>query len=60
MEELVILDYNTCEVWLYTLPRFGMIESEIEDYIDSLGFRLSDISWMASGHSIKLNDERTN
>ena len=56
--EIVILDYCTGKVYLYTLPWLTDDSTKIEDYIDSLGFRLSEIEWMGCGHHIEINDYR--
>lgn len=56
--EIVILDYCTGQVYFYTLPWLTDDSTKIEDYIDSLGFRLSEIEWMGYGHHIEINDYR--
>lgn len=58
MSQVCILDYSISGVFLWDLPKDDMTSSEIENYIDSLGFRLSDISWMAADENIELYDER--
>lgn len=55
MEEVIVLDYVTGEVWIYTLPKLQM--EEVEDWLDSMGHRLSDCEWMIGQH-ININDER--
>lgn len=57
MDELIILDYNNGEVYLYTLPRLHMSDDEIEDWIDSMDFNIDDINWMVN-KNIVINDER--
>lgn len=57
MEEVVLLDYATGEVWIYKLPRLQMMEGEVEDWLDSMGHHLSDCEWML-GSQIIINDER--
>lgn len=58
INEIVILDYCTGEVYFYTLPWLTDDSSKIEDYIDSLGFHLSEVEWMGCGQHIKINDYR--
>ena len=48
MDEVILLDYATNEVWVYKLPRFHMIDEEIEDWLDSMGHYLPDCEWMST------------
>ena len=57
MDDIIILDYSNSEVYIYTLPRLNMYDSEIEDWLDSMSFDLSNINWMVS-KNIVINDER--
>lgn len=57
MEEIVVLDYCDGSVWIYRLPRLQMTNEEVEDWLDSMGYRLSDCEWMIGTH-IYINDER--
>ena len=57
MDDIIILDYSNSEVYIYTLPRLQMYDSEIEDWLDSMSFDLSNINWMVS-KNIVINDER--
>ena len=57
MDDTIILDYSNSEVYIYTLPRLQMYDSEIEDWLDSMSFDLSNINWMVS-KNIVINDER--
>lgn len=58
MDNIIILDYSNSEVYIYTLPRLNMYDSEIEDWLDYMDFSLSNISWMVS-KNIVINDERS-
>lgn len=60
MEELIVLDYNKGEVLIYTLLKMNMLDEEIEDYIDSMDFNVSDCEWMINKHGITINDQRNN
>lgn len=57
MKEIILLDYATGEVWIYKLPNLQMIDEEIEDWLDSMGYYLPDCEWMVSQH-INIHDER--
>lgn len=57
MEEVILLDYATGEVWVYKLPNFQMTDEEIEDWLDSMGHYLPDCEWMAGQH-IYIRDDR--
>jgi hypothetical protein len=57
MDEVILLDYATNEVWVYKLPRLHMIDEEIEDWLDSMGHYLPDCEWMVGQH-IYIKDER--
>lgn len=43
MEELVILDYSTCEIHLYKVKADEDVD---ESYIENLGHKSSCCSWM--------------
>ena len=58
MDNIIILDYSNSEVYIYTLPRLNMYDSEIEDWLDYMDFSLSNINWMVS-KNIVINDERS-
>ena len=45
------------EVYIYTLPRLNMYDSEIETWLGYMDFNLDDISWMVNKNII-INDER--
>lgn len=51
MDDIIVLDYSN------TLPRLQMYDSEIEDWLDSMSFDLSNINWMVN-KNITINDER--
>ena len=57
MDDIIILDYSNSEVYIYTLPRLQMYDSEREDWLDSMSFDLSNINWMVN-KNITINDER--
>lgn len=57
MDDIIILDYSNGKVYIYTLPRLNMYDSEIETWLDYMGFNLNDINWMVNPN-IKINDER--
>lgn len=52
MDDIIVLDYSNGKVYIYTLPRLQMYDSEIEDWLD-----LSNINWMVN-KNITINDER--
>ena len=52
-----MLDYSNGKVYIYTLPRLQMYDSEIEDWLDSMSFDLGNINWMVN-KNITINDER--
>lgn len=57
MDDIIILDYSNSKVYIYTLPRLNMCDSEIEAWLDYMDFSLDNISWMVSKNII-VNDER--
>ena len=57
MDDIIILDYSNGKVYIYTLPRLQMYDSEIETWLDYMGFNLNDINWMVNSN-ITINDER--
>lgn len=58
MDDIIILDYSNSKVYIYTLPRLNMYDSEIETWLDYMDFSLDNISWMV-GKNIVVNDERS-
>ena len=58
MDDIIILDYSNDEVYIYTLLRLHMYDSEIETWLDYMDFSLDNISWMV-GKNIVVNDERS-
>lgn len=58
MDNIIILDYSNSKVYIYTLPRLNMCDSEIEAWLDYMDFSLDNISWMVSKNII-VNDERS-
>lgn len=57
MDDIIILDYSNGKVYIYTLPRLNMYDSEIETWLDYMGFNLNDINWMVN-KNITINNER--
>ena len=57
MDDIIVLDYSNGKVYIYTLPRLQMYDSEIETWLSYMDFNLDDISWMVS-KNIVINDER--
>jgi hypothetical protein len=57
MDDIIVLDYSNGKVYIYTLLRLQMYDSEIEDWLDSMSFDLSNINWMVN-KNITINDER--
>ena len=57
MNDIIILDYSNGKVYIYTLPRLNMYDSEIETWLDYMDFNLNDINWMVN-KNITINDER--
>lgn len=57
MDDIIVLDYSNGKVYIYSLPRLQMYDSEIEDWLDSMSFDLSNINWMVN-KNITINDER--
>ena len=57
MDDIIILDYSNGKVYIYTLPRLNMYDSEIETWLDYMDFNLNDINWMVN-KNITINDER--
>ena len=58
MDDIIVLDYSNGKVYIYTLPRLQMYDSEIETWLSYMNFNLDDISWMVS-KNIVINDERS-
>lgn len=57
MDDIIVLDYSNGKVYIYTLPRLYMYDSEIETWLGYMDFNLDDISWMVN-KNITINDER--
>lgn len=57
MDDIIVLDYSNGKVYIYTLSRLQIYDSEIEDWLDSMSFDLSNINWMVN-KNITINDER--
>ena len=56
MEELAVIDSMTGDIWLYILPRLGMSDNEIDDFIFSMGFDIG-IQYTVK-RQITIHDER--
>lgn len=56
MEELAVIDSMTGDIWLYILPRLGMSDNEIDDFIFSMGFDIG-IQYTVN-RQITIHDER--
>lgn len=57
MDDIIVLDYSKGKVYIHTLPRLNMYDSEIETWLDYMGFDLDNINWMVN-KNITINDER--
>ena len=57
MDDIIVLDYSNGKVYIYTLPRLQMYDSEIETWLSYMDFNLNDINWMVN-KNITINDER--
>ena len=57
MDDIIVLDYFNGKVYIYTLPRLQMYDSEIETWLSYMDFDLDNISWMVN-KNITINDER--
>ena len=44
MDDIIVLDYSNGKVYIYTLPRLHMYDSEIETWLGYMDFNLDDIS----------------
>ena len=57
MDDIIVLDYSNGKVYIYTLPRLQMYDSEIETWLSYMDFDLDNISGMVN-KNITINDER--
>ena len=57
MDDIIVLDYSNGKVYIYTLPRLQMYDSEIETWLSYMDFDLDNISWMVN-KNITINYER--
>ena len=57
MDDIIVLDYSNGKVYIYTLPRLQMYDSEIETWLSYMDFDLDNISWIVN-KNITINDER--
>lgn len=58
--DIAILNYPTGEVDILRNVDDDMIHNKFEDnvelYLDSIGYRVNDIYWMANDYNIVVND----
>ena len=57
MDDIIVLDYSNGKVYIYTLTRLQMYDSEIETWLGYMDFNLDNINWMVN-KNITINDER--
>ena len=57
MEEIIVVDYCDGSVWIYKLPWLNMTDVFIRDWLDSMGFKLDEVTYMVNPN-ITINDER--
>lgn len=57
MDDIIVLDYSKGKVYIYTLPRLNMYDSQIGTWLGYMDFDLDNISWMVN-RNITINDER--
>ena len=59
--DIAILNYPTGEVDILRNVDDDMIHNKFEDnvelYLDSIGYRVNDIYWMANDYNIVVNDD---
>lgn len=59
--DIAILNYPTGEVDILRNVDDDMIHNKFEDnvelYLDSIGYRVNDIYWMADDYNIVINDD---
>ena len=57
MDDIIVLDYCDGSVWIYKLPWLNMDDTAIDDWLDSMGFNLDEVTYMVNPN-ITINDER--
>lgn len=57
MNDIAIMNFYSGEIYIYTLPPNCKNDFEIEDWIDSMGFTISECTWIINPN-ITINDER--
>ena len=57
MQEIAVFNYYDGSVWVYNLPQVSMTDTDIEDWLESMGFNLDEIDYMINPN-ITINDER--
>ena len=57
MQEIAVSNYCDGSVWVYNLPQVSMADTDIEDWLDSMGFNLDEVTYMVNPN-ITINDER--
>ena len=57
MQEIAVFNYCDGSVWVYNLTQVSMADTDIEDWLESMGFNLDEIDYMVNPN-ITINDER--
>ena len=57
MQEIAVFNYCDGSVWIYNLPQVSITDTDIEDWLESMGFNLDEIDYMINPN-ITINDER--
>lgn len=57
MQEIAVFNYCDGSVWVYNLLQVSMTDTDIEDWLESIGFNLDEIDYMINPN-ITINDER--
>lgn len=54
-ERVIVLDYSTCNVWVYNLPKKDMDHDEIEEWLEEQGLNMSNCHFMSG--NLEINYE---
>ena len=57
MQEIAVFNHCDGSVWVYNLPQVSMTDTDIKDWLDSMGFNLDEVTYMVNPN-ITINDER--
>ena len=57
MQEIAVFNYYDGSVWIYKLLYPNMGDTAIDDWLESMGFKLDEIDYMVNPN-ITINDER--